>query len=215
MAQAKPRILVVDDEANVRLTVQEALLAEGYEVETAKNGRKALERHLQRPFDLLLLDLRMPQMGGLETMRALEEVHNFPRIIIMTAFSRIKDVADGIRHGALEFLQKPFTPAGLREAVARVLQRPAHSDAYEDYEDYDTILEAARDAIRDEDLDRGLELARRANELAPTRPEPFNLQGVVFDLRNDWMEAAKDYQLAWNWSRTTSQQNGTSNAPSP
>jgi two-component system, OmpR family, alkaline phosphatase synthesis response regulator PhoP len=190
----KARILVVDDDPNIRKTVRQALEVQGYEVRTANDGRQALELQRAEPFDVLLLDMRMPRMDGLETISALHVANAFPRIVLMTAFGHIDEVAQGLRHGAMEFLQKPFTPQSLREAVARLLQLQEAPLAPETA--YLELLEQARSALSRDDLAGAEAPARRAQDLNPSRPEAFNLLGIVADLRNEWLEAAKNYRTA-------------------
>lgn len=114
-----PLILVVDDvEENVEI-VRVRLEAQGYEIDTAHNGRQALEKIARRRPDLILLDIMMPEMDGIEVTRRIkgdESLRSIP-IILLTAKSTIKDVVDGLEAGGDDYLTKPFEPATL---VARV-----------------------------------------------------------------------------------------------
>lgn len=109
-------ILVVDDKANVRRLLQEYLTEQGFQVNTAENGRNALfaARH-QRP-DLILLDIMMPEMDGFEFIRAYRQEAKTP-IILLTAKLEETDKVIGLELGADDYVTKPF---GLRELLARI-----------------------------------------------------------------------------------------------
>ena len=85
----KRRILVVDDEKNIRLTVQHSLIAADYEVETAANGAEGLERFRDDHYDLILMDLRMPQINGIEMLRTIREHDKHTAAIVITAYLTI------------------------------------------------------------------------------------------------------------------------------
>jgi len=115
----RPLILIVDDiEENIEI-VRVRLEAQGYEIATAANGHEALERTQQLHPDLILLDIMMPEMDGIEVTKRLksdEHLRAIP-IILLTAKSSIKDVVAGLDAGGDDYLTKPFEPATL---VARV-----------------------------------------------------------------------------------------------
>lgn len=111
------RILVVDDEREIRRLVSSYLIDDGFVVEEADNGRAALERLARGPaLDLVLLDVRMPELDGIDTLRELRtfsEVH----VIMLTAAAEETDRLIGLSVGADDYVTKPFSP---REVVARV-----------------------------------------------------------------------------------------------
>ena len=117
------KILVVDDEPNIRLTTRMALETSGMLVDEVEDGKAALERLLNVPVDLILLDLWMPQLDGLETLRQLRQRGDKTPVVIITAHGCIPDTVAAMRLGAIDFLQKPMTPEALRTVVAEVLQR--------------------------------------------------------------------------------------------
>lgn len=84
------RILVVDDEENIRMLYQEELQEEGYEVVTASNGIEALETLSKEPFDLVTLDIRMPGMDGINTVRAIKDKYRNIVVILVTAYGEYK-----------------------------------------------------------------------------------------------------------------------------
>jgi DNA-binding NtrC family response regulator len=123
----KKRVLIVDDEPNVRLMLLTALESVGYDVFAAENGCAALEhlRHTSSGCDLILLDLKMPKMDGMEVLRRLREEKIVVPVIILTAHGSIPDAVQSMKLGAIDFLTKPITPDALRRVVAEVIERQA------------------------------------------------------------------------------------------
>jgi DNA-binding response OmpR family regulator len=109
-------ILVVDDKANVRTLIREYLSAEGFRVVTAENGQVALYTARQEKPDLILLDIMMPEMDGLEFIRAYRKESETP-VILLTAKLEESDKVIGLELGADDYITKPF---GMRELVARI-----------------------------------------------------------------------------------------------
>ncbi len=116
-------ILVVDDEKGIREGCRRILVSEGYAVDTAENGRVGCDMVLAKPYDLILVDLMMPVMGGLEMM---EQVGRHDREIIMiviTGFATIETAVDAMKQGAYDYVPKPFTPDQLLAVVNRGLEK--------------------------------------------------------------------------------------------
>ena len=118
----KPRILIVDDEPSMREMLRIALRREGYEVVVAENGKQAIE-HLQRqPFDLLLSDIRMPDISGVEVLRTAKEVNRDVVAFMMTAFASTETAVEAMRLGAVDYFTKPFSMDELRLKVRQHLE---------------------------------------------------------------------------------------------
>lgn len=118
----KLRVLVVDDEPTLRLGFAYALSNRTTTVETAANGRHALDRIEVVPFDLLILDLRMPEMDGIAVIDALRAEGNSVPVILCSAAMVPGAALRAIRHGVVDFLLKPVRPADLRKAIEFVIQ---------------------------------------------------------------------------------------------
>lgn len=123
---AEPRralILVVDDEPLVAGLMADALAPEGYEVDTAGNGREALEKIAARPYDLIVSDLRMPELDGMALYRELER--RWPRLVgrlvFVTGTTRSPEYASFLEETAVSVLSKPFHVEELRRLVERIL----------------------------------------------------------------------------------------------
>jgi len=107
MTEAKKRILVVDDDEDVRIIVAKILRGTGFEVETAVNGREAVEKMAERRPDLLILDLMMPEMDGWEVLEEIKD-HEPPPVVVLTARDDYDSFARAVRAGAAAHLVKPF-----------------------------------------------------------------------------------------------------------
>jgi DNA-binding response OmpR family regulator len=190
---SKP-ILIVDDEKNIRLTLSQALETLGAEIDTAANGEEALAKLKGREFGLILLDIRMPGMDGMEVLRRVREIRPDIRIIMITAYGTIESAIEALKLGAVDFLQKPFDPEEIRELVSRVMDR----DRLDEHKlvDYASHIELAKKCIGDRHFDAAAEHVRKAIFIDPGRPEAFNLLGGLMEIRGDRIEAQKNYRAA-------------------
>jgi signal transduction histidine kinase/DNA-binding response OmpR family regulator len=120
---AGEKILVVEDEPGVLASCKRLLAYKGYRVEGAGNGYQAIERAKDEPSDLLLVDIRMPGMNGLETYQAIKEFNPDIIGVIITAYASLETAIEAIRLGFDGFLIKPFSPDELYVVVAKALER--------------------------------------------------------------------------------------------
>jgi len=191
----KRRILVVDDEKNIRLTVQHSLIAADYEVDTAANGAEGLERFHEGHYDLILMDLRMPQMNGIEMLREIREHDKHIAAIVITAYLTIDTLLEAFSLGVSDYIRKPFSPNDVREMVRRVLSRESldiHGPAAETA----PTLEHARKALAEQDLPRALELAKRAVARDSNNPDSQAFLGILQHLNGDVQAAEQSFHEA-------------------
>ncbi len=118
-----PRVLAVDDEAVVCESIRRVLVPEGYEVATTTSSREALELVKKEVFDLLLLDIKMPEIDGIEVLRRVSEISPETEVLIVTGYATIETAVEAIKLGAFDYLEKPVSPPQLLVAVARALER--------------------------------------------------------------------------------------------
>lgn len=111
------KILVVDDESTVRKTVEKILKREGFEVEGAIDGYDALSKAKESEFDLIITDINMPEMNGIETIKGLREINPNYKIIIMTGMESNSNLIEAIRVGVNDYIYKPFD---MEEFIHRV-----------------------------------------------------------------------------------------------
>src|SRR5512139_253060 len=116
-----PRILVVDDDRTTLRMLRLQLEGAGYEVETVRDGATALARMARKPFDLVLLDVWMPGMDGLEVLSRLRGAPSRPRVIVMTADDAPETLLRAVREQAFSYVTKPVEPEELNNAVASAL----------------------------------------------------------------------------------------------
>lgn len=188
------KILIVDDDPNIRAALQQAVNPLALEVETAANGQEALERVAHQDYDLILLDLTMPGMDGLAVLHRVVELRPDIRVMLMSAHGTIETAVEAIKTGAVDFIQKPVVPEELRKALAAMLD-PAQVETVRQ-SDYDAHLRLGKQCLDDSHINSALEHVRQAIALDPSRPEAFNLLGVLYDLSGDHPEAMKNYRAA-------------------
>jgi two-component system response regulator MprA len=157
----KAHILIVDDDPRITDLLRRILAYEGYSVTTAATGQEALNRALERPPDLIVLDIMLPALNGLEVAKRLRAAGDNVPILMLTARDTVADRVQGLETGADDYLVKPFAP---EELVARVkaLLRRSQEERHE-------VLRYA-----DVELDTGTRVAHRGAreiELSPTEYE--------------------------------------------
>ena len=113
----KQRILVVEDEIQIAKILKIELEYEGYEVVVAYDGKRGLEAALQEKLDLILLDVMLPELNGIEVLRRIRKENNFIPIILLTARNLTMDKVTGLDQGANDYITKPFE---MEELLARV-----------------------------------------------------------------------------------------------
>ncbi len=121
MTEKKADILVIDDERGMREGVRRILTPLGHTVETAETGTQALEILRSRPIDLALVDLKMPDMDGIQILEEIKKHDDQIVSVMITAYATIEAAVDATKHGALDFLAKPFTPSELVTLVDKAL----------------------------------------------------------------------------------------------
>lgn len=120
-----PRILIVDDEATIRASLLEALAADGYETDAAESGEEALARCHATAYDLVVTDLKLPGVSGLEILQALRNQGKQTPVIMMTAYGDVDTAVSAMRLGAYDFIAKPFKLTVLRKQVRAALRATA------------------------------------------------------------------------------------------
>jgi two-component system KDP operon response regulator KdpE len=124
------KILVVDDDPQIRRVMRVMLTGHGYEVDDARSGESALEKLDKQRFDLVVLDMGMPGMGGLETCRAIRE-HSDVAIIMLTVRDRDVDKIEALDAGADDYVTKPFKSLELLARIRAALRRTTWTQAVE------------------------------------------------------------------------------------
>jgi len=117
----KRRILVVDDEATLLTVLSGELVNSGYDVTTASDGDEAISIIQNKKFDLVLLDIKMPKVDGFEVLKFIKKTIPTLKVIMLTGFADLKNAIESKKHGAEDFVSKPYDLVDLLTTIERVL----------------------------------------------------------------------------------------------
>ena len=124
------RILVIDDDATVRRSLEAVLKEDGYEVDVAENGKEAIAKSKARPYNLALVDLRLPDMDGVELLTAMREAVPKMVKIIITGYPSLENAIAAVNRGADAYLVKPYTMEDLLRKIRDQLQKQQEAKKY-------------------------------------------------------------------------------------
>ena len=166
----KNKALVIDDEQIVLNSVSKILTDENYEVDVSLSGREGLNQAIEKDYDIVLTDIRMPDIGGMRVLRDVKRAKPSLPVVIITGYASVKSAVQAMKLGAADYIEKPFTPDQLLKAVdaaldAAATQEPEVQDlihkeemikvlerAASDSEFFTNLLEYASDALDEYDL---------------------------------------------------------------
>jgi len=120
---AQFRVLVVDDEAVIRDALKRILEGERFSVETCVSGHSAIESLHERDFDLIVTDLKMPGMNGIEVLKAVKTLQPEAPVIMITGYASVDTAVEAMKNGAVDYIAKPFSPEQFLEKVERALEQ--------------------------------------------------------------------------------------------
>ena len=184
------RILLVEDEPGLVLTLSDLLRAEGYEIESAADGPDGLARAVNEPFDLLILDVMLPGMSGLEVCRELRRQGKDVAVLMLTAKSQLTDRVVCLKLGADDYLTKPFEPPELMVRIEALLRR-TRKDSRTRLERYQ-FDSVSVDFVRNEVSKNGTPVSLAAKEIELLRYLIERRDKVV--TREELLEAVWEYQ---------------------
>ena len=130
--KTKRKILVVDDEINVCKSIRQAILTEDYKVDMALSGEEALEMDKKELYDMVITDLMMPGISGVDLLTTLKNTRPHVIVILVTGYPTIRTAVQSIKLGAFDYIPKPFTPVELRSLISRALKKTDEEDISED-----------------------------------------------------------------------------------
>jgi DNA-binding NtrC family response regulator len=119
------KVLVIDDEQIVLDSVKRILAAEDYEVDVSLSSREGLDRAIEKPYDLVLTDIRMPEIGGMRILRDVKRAKPAVPVVIITGYATVQNAVQAMKLGATDYVEKPFTPEQLIDVVRNALDRSA------------------------------------------------------------------------------------------
>ena len=143
----KKKALVIDDEQVVLDSVSKVLTDEDYKVDVSLSGREGLNQAIQKEYDIVLTDIRMPDIGGMRVLRDIKRAKPSLPVVMITGYASVRSSVQAMKLGAADYLEKPFTPDQLIRAVASALDiaatKPPEEQALIHKEEMITILEKA------------------------------------------------------------------------
>jgi DNA-binding NtrC family response regulator len=171
----KKKAIVIDDEQIVLDSVSQILIDEDYEVDVSLSGREGLDWAIERPYDIVLTDIRMPDIGGMRVLRDIKRIKPSLPVVIITGYATTKSAVQAMKLGAADYIEKPFEPEQLLEGVSRALGIAAEDEeqglihkeemakvlerAESDDDFFANLLENGADALDEYDLTKAEKLA--------------------------------------------------------
>ena len=190
----QPMILVVDDEPLILDLVKEVLCPEGYRVETVSTGEEALQVLKTHPFDVVVTDMLMPDMGGMELVQYLRLHHPETLAIVFTGYANYQDAVEVVKQGAFDYLPKPVQPEILRHAIGQAME---HLRLVRAQKDLETVFEGA-EALGWQALDL-VSSTQEAAVLEALRERVW-LQEDLKEVGRQFLEAARELLSVTNSS---------------
>jgi len=189
-------VLIVDDEKNIRLTLKTALSKAGYEVETAVNGEDGLTKLKEEEIPVVLLDMKMPGMDGIQFLKEVTDKDIATKVIMITGYSSVETAVETLKLGAVDYLRKPFKPEEIISIVEDVFERHEIENSEKEVESFDDYIMLAKNAINKRDFSKAKEMLQEATSLNSEKPEPFNFLGIIYEMQHKQAEAMKMYRAA-------------------
>jgi len=141
------RILIVDDDAELRANLSEILKNAGYHTDEASSGGEAIRKATSEDFDIMLLDLIMPKMNGIDVLTEMQKIKPGIKVIMITAFATVENAVEAIRKGASDYISKPFKIDALLATIRGVLEEVSFEEGIKRL-DLDSTLNSLSSPIR-------------------------------------------------------------------
>ncbi len=144
----KEKILIVDDSSDMRSLLSEMLRDVGYTTIEAESGNKALNIASQEAIDIVLLDIVMPRMSGLDVMSEMKKIRPGARIIIITGYGSVKDAVNAMKKGASDYIKKPIEREEFLATVGRVIEEAKFIESIANDDEFDHVLTSLSNPLR-------------------------------------------------------------------
>jgi DNA-binding response OmpR family regulator len=178
------RVLVVDDTKNIRVLLTTCLEVEGYEADTASDGKAALEKLQANAYDLAFLDIKLPELSGTEVLRKLRASDIYIPIVIMTAFATVKNAIECTKLGAVQYLQKPFTAEKVRMVMKELEEGTEHVS-------HQKNMDMASHLMEQEEWIAAYEVLKKCLAYDPENADTYYLMGICHDKQGQNAKAEK------------------------
>ena len=166
----KKRALVIDDEQIVLDSASKILTAEDYDVDVSLSGSQGLDRAQKNPYDIVITDIRMPDMSGMIVLRDVKRAKPSMPVVIITGYATVKSAVQAMKLGAADYIEKPFTPEAFVNAVSKAIESAV------------TRTPEAQELIHKKEMLEVLERAATDNDF-------------VYNLLHHWVDALEEYNL--------------------
>lgn len=187
------KVLIVDDTKNIRMILTKCLELEGYEVMTANDGKQAFEMMMARSFDLVFLDIKLPEIRGTEVLRRIRQNGIKTPVVIITAYATVKNAVECTNMGAVAYVQKPFSADKIKCVLKDLGISPA-SDSKENLVVERLVLDM-KSLIEGKEYGKALEHAKKVLSIDINIPEIYQLIGNAYEGLNKKEDADRFYQL--------------------
>lgn len=141
------KILIVDDDAELRANLSEILKGADYHTDEASSGKEAIGKATAKDFDIMLLDLIMPKMNGIDVLTEMQRIKPKTKVIMITAFATVENAVDAIRKGASDYISKPFKIDDLLNTIRSVLEEARFEEGVKRL-DLESTLSSLSNTIR-------------------------------------------------------------------
>jgi two-component system OmpR family response regulator len=183
------RALVVDDTKNIRNLLTTCLELNDFEVMIASNGEDALKLLLSETFDLVFLDIKMPEISGTKVLKLMRDASIDTPVIIMTAFATVKNAIDCTKLGAVAYLQKPFTLDKVNSVLSELDNIVPAKNNIDEY------IEESKALMEEKKFDEAFIYLKKALSLDPSYEQCYFLIGKVHEAKGNFEEADKFYNI--------------------
>lgn len=184
------KALVVDDTKNIRILLTTCLQINDYEVVTATNGQEAIDLLKNEDFDLVFLDIKMPEISGTSVLKKIREIGIDIPVVIMTAFATVKNAIECTKLGAVAYLQKPFTTEKVKAVLSEIFN---HDDNINKLKE---LLKNSRELIEKGKNAEAYDLLKKVLSINPSCSETYYLIGKACEKMGDLKQAEKFYETA-------------------
>ena len=182
-------VLIVDDTKNIRLMLTKCLELDGYRVDSASNGQEGLDAILGGQYDLIFLDIKLPELSGTEVLRRMRSAGIQTPVIVITAYPTIKNAVECTRLGVVSYLQKPFTAERLKNLMNDLdLEKSGRRPP--------NLLQAAEECQEHGDLIRARNLLNMALGENPGSADIYERLARVYSLLGDGENSEKYHRAA-------------------
>jgi len=188
------KVLIIDDEKNIRMTIKSCLDESTYQVDVAVNGEEGYTKLKNETYDLALLDIKMPGISGLELLKKMRDNQIKTDVVMMTAYGTIERAVEAMKLGAIDFMSKPFTPDEIRKVVETVIHRRTLVETK--IESFVDVLEFAKACILSKDYAKAEQFLKKAISLNVDSADPHNLLGILSEFKGDVSLAQMHYRAA-------------------